>query len=83
VSRWRQHAAAAIREAHKEVPEGADLKERMRIIDAAYPFGPRKYHPYKMWLKERAEYLRAYGYKPTPKAAHESPLERLMRRAKA
>ena len=79
-SYWRLQAAIAIREAHKAVPDGADIKLRMSVIDAAYPFGQRKYHPYKMWLIERAEYLRAYGYNPKPKAVHESPLERLMRR---
>jgi hypothetical protein len=82
MSAWRKEAAAVIREAHKTVPEGATLKERAAIIDAAYPFGPRQYHPYKMWLKERAEYLRAYGYRPKPRAIQETPLERLMRRGK-
>ena len=81
-SYWRQQAAAAIREAHAAVPEGADIKERMKAIDAAYPFGQRKYHPYKMWLIERAEYLGAYGHNPKPKAVHESPLERLMGRGR-
>lgn len=79
---WRQQAATAIRQAHSLVPNDATLKERMAVIDAAYPFGTREYHPYKMWLKERAEYLRAYGYKPKSKALHETPLERLMRRGK-
>ena len=83
MSHWRKEAAAAIRKAHAAVPKDADLKARMAIIDAAYPFGPREYHPYKMWLKERAEYLYAYGYKPKSKKLAESPLERLMRRGKA
>jgi hypothetical protein len=27
-------------------------KDLLRIIREAYPFGERKRHPYKMWLKE-------------------------------
>lgn len=79
-----------IRLAHAGIPDDASLDERTRIIDAAYPFGQRKYHPYKMWLIERREYLEAYGYKSRGKPKHgsqivagqlvETPLERMMRR---
>lgn len=80
---WRREARAAIDKAHATVPDDADLKARTAIIDAAYPFGPRKYHPYKMWLKERAAYLSRYGYVKKGKLLHESPLERLMRRGQS
>ena len=83
MSHWRKQAEIAIKKAHDNIPDGATLKERMKIIDAAYPFGMRKYHPYKMWLKERAEYLSTYGYEAKSKKLVETPLERLMRRGKA
>jgi hypothetical protein len=37
------------------VAESPDVEpaELLKRIDAAYPFGPRQYHPYKCWLQER------------------------------
>jgi hypothetical protein len=32
---------------------GKPFQDVMRAIDAAYPFGPRRHHPYKIWLDER------------------------------
>ena len=68
---WRESAKRRIYEIHKTIPADATLKERTKAIDDAYPFGPRKYHPYKMWLIERRAYLARYGYRkrglgPTP-----------------
>ena len=82
-SYWRQQARAAIAEADETIPAAAPLADRKRAIDAAYPFGQRKYHPYKMWLVERRLYLARFGGNAPSKALHESPLERLMRRAGA
>lgn len=50
-------------------------------LSAAYPFGPRAYSPYKQWLKARREYLCRYGHQPR-NAPPESPMERMMRRAR-
>lgn len=61
---WLETAERYIREAHEKVPKDATLKERMKIIDAAYPFYERKYHPYKQWLKARKSYLNKYDQKP-------------------
>jgi hypothetical protein len=39
-------------------PNNWDTKTKQqvkRVIDAAYPFGLRKYTPYKVWLEERKE----------------------------
>ena len=55
-------ARAAIWRAHDTLPEAATLKARKAAIDAAYPFGEREHHPYKVWLKERRAYLARYGY---------------------
>jgi len=52
LSYWRDKATpiiAAIISAHP-----ADTPERRRLIRDAYPFGPRQYHPYKIWCDEVA-----------------------------
>jgi hypothetical protein len=82
-SYWRRQAALAIVEAHAALPDDCTLAERKKAIDAAYPFGQRKYHPYKMWLLERRLYLIHHGERPASKAIQESPLERMMRRSGA
>ncbi|PHJ59622.1 hypothetical protein VF14_32650 [Nostoc linckia z18] len=59
MSYWREKAAAAIEEAIALF--AADLnnlndqqKQRLKCaIDASYPFGLRKNHPYQAWLDER------------------------------
>lgn len=61
---WSDRALAAIFRAHATVPADAALDERVKIIDAAYPFGDRSNFPYKAWLKARMKYLRPYGYRP-------------------
>ena len=79
---WRQQARLAITEATKDLPSDCDPAERKQTVDAAYPFGPRKYHPYKMWLIERRAYLAEFGLASSGKQPHETPLERLIRRGK-
>ena len=79
---WEERAAKVIGEVHKTLPDTMGLRDRRAAIDAAYPFGQRKYFPYKAWLKARKKYLQKYGHKPEPKAIHLSPLERMMKKAK-
>lgn len=54
ISHWRFHAAQTIERVVATASPGTDLKA---AIDAAYPFGERKYAPYKMWLEERRKVL--------------------------
>lgn len=61
MSSWGDQARARIAKVHAELPADASLQDRMAAIDAAYPFGMRKYSPYKTWLKERRAYLIRYG----------------------
>jgi hypothetical protein len=61
---WYDSACVYIQKAHETVPENATLKERMKIIDAAYPWGQRRMYPYKMWLKARKKYMAKYEQKP-------------------
>lgn len=32
-------------------PACADAKELRRLLNEHYPFGPRRYHPYRMWCR--------------------------------
>jgi uncharacterized protein (TIGR02996 family) len=53
-SRWRTEATLAISFALAEMPPDKrwDEDEQRKAVSAAYPFGERKYHPYKIWLSE-------------------------------
>lgn len=43
----------------------------LALVDAAYPFGQRKYEPYKAWLKERRLFREALAKPPTMPSADE------------
>jgi hypothetical protein len=57
-SRWRDVAAPIIR---RILAMDLDPKAQRKALHDAYPFGERKYHPYKIWLDEIA---RQRGKKP-------------------
>ena len=48
---WRDTARPIIQRVLKET-EGKDENEIKKALKEAYPFGMRKYHPYKIWLDE-------------------------------
>lgn len=48
---WRQSCRPLIAETIK-ANEGKTLKELKKAIREVYPFGERKYHPYKIWFDE-------------------------------
>lgn len=48
---WRQAAEHAIGEALKTMPVDTDEKQFRAHLSAAYPFGERAHHPYKVWLQ--------------------------------
>jgi hypothetical protein len=50
-SRWRRYAAPIIARVLKET-EGQEERVIRRALRAAYPFGERAMHPYKVWLDE-------------------------------
>ena len=50
-SHWREESAKVIYKIIKDNPS-ISIKELRRKISKAYPFGERKYHPYKIWLDE-------------------------------
>lgn len=47
---WREAAAPIISQVLKDYPQ--DGPEQRKALREAYPFGPRKYWPYKVWLDE-------------------------------
>lgn len=48
---WRDYARPIIAKV-LEVNKNADERATRKALKAAYPFGERKYHPYKIWLSE-------------------------------
>jgi len=79
---WYQASKNTIAIAHEDIPKDATFAERKKSIHAAYPFGQRRYWPYKAWLKAQREYLAKYGDKPAGplhKTMIESPLEKQKR----
>lgn len=51
-SHWRRRSRAAMDKAILDA-QPASVEQVIAAIDAAYPFGARELHPYKMWLEER------------------------------
>lgn len=49
-SAWRNRCAPIIAQVLRETQP--DTPERRKALHDAYPFGMRKYHPYKVWLSE-------------------------------
>ena len=50
-SSWREYCKPIIARVLEE-NKGADEKIIRQALKNAYPFGPREYHPYKIWLDE-------------------------------
>lgn len=79
---WYDSAKAYIRRVHETLPPDIGFEDRVKAVRDAYPWGARKHHPYKMWLKAQREYLAAYApLDHDSKRFPLSPLERLMRKA--
>jgi len=66
---WYDKAREVIGDVHKLLPADATLKQRKDALHAAYPFGPREYHPYKMWCKAQREYLAKFDGRDAAKSA--------------
>lgn len=50
-SEWRKRAAPIITKVLEENKGKSEAEIRLALREA-YPFGPRQYHPYKIWLDE-------------------------------
>ena len=66
---WRDKARPIIARVLRET-KGQDEKAIRKALRDAYQFGPREYHPYKVWLDE---IKRQRGLKPTPPRGVEPP----------
>lgn len=82
MSGWRDQAVAAIGAVHASLPADASFDERKNAVGAAYPFGERRHHPYRVWLKAQREYLAKFQTGSRPQRMPLSPLERMMARAR-
>jgi hypothetical protein len=51
LSHWRRKAAPIVKEVLAAMA-GRSEHEIRAALRAAYPFGPRMHHPYKIWLDE-------------------------------
>ncbi len=71
-SRWRNVAGPIIRKVLAE-NAGKDDKTVHAALLTAYPFGPRKYHPYRIWLDEIARQTRRRPKLGAPLAAKKRP----------
>lgn len=56
-SPWREKSAKIIYKVLEDNPY-ISIKELRKKISKAYPFGERKYHPYKIWLDEVRKVIR-------------------------
>jgi len=62
---WRERVRDVIRGVIAAHPElRADPRAMLAAIDRAYPFGERRYTPYKLWLEERAKAIDALALAP-------------------
>jgi hypothetical protein len=61
---WRQTARRKINQALRDpkCPPEDSPRERKAFINSQYPFGPREYYPYKVWMEE----LNRVAAEPTP-----------------
>lgn len=64
-SRWREHARPIIARVLSET-RGKSEAEIRTALREAYPFGPRAYHPYKIWLDEIARQRGTGKHAPKP-----------------
>lgn len=64
-SRWRSKAASIIEKVIRETDGRSDSEIRKALRDA-YPFGERRYHPYKIWCDEVKSQREAWARRGEP-----------------
>jgi hypothetical protein len=67
---WRDRARPIIAKVLADT-KGQDEKAIKVALFNAYPFGPREYHPYKVWLDEIRRQRKLRRTKPLSKADRE------------
>lgn len=67
VGMWSERSWNVIEMIHRGLPPDATLKQRKEALKNGYPFGERRYFPWRAWCKARRQYLAKYGPpKPIP-----------------
>jgi hypothetical protein len=61
---WRDRAREVIAQIHERLGPNATYQERAKALREGYPFGLRRYSPYKIWLSEQTAYLERHSPKP-------------------
>ena len=69
---WRDSARPLIYEVIM-ANKGKDEKEIRKALRDAYPWGERRYHPYKIWCDEVSKQLRAYLRQGKPSKENKLP----------
>ena len=80
---WFESACDYLDAVDKTLPKDATFEQRKKAYFDAYPWGERRMHPYKMWLKAQRRYLSRFEPPTDSKRFPLSPMERMMRRAGA
>lgn len=58
-SHWRRAADDVIRRVLSALPPTSTIAERRKALQAAYPFGERAHHPYRVWCRAVCDWLGA------------------------
>lgn len=53
---WAEHSERVLQALFQSLPLSTGDGELKRLLFDAYPFGERKYWPYKVWLQKAREY---------------------------
>lgn len=70
---WRDQARPIIAEVIRRVGT-ADRKQLRAALREAYPWGPRQYHPYRIWCHEiRVQLGEVKPRSPHPRVRHVQP----------
>jgi hypothetical protein len=64
---WNELSWQTIEKIHATLPSDATLKQRKEALKNGYPFGERRFFPWRAWCKARRQYLARYEPpKPIP-----------------
>jgi hypothetical protein len=79
---WYESAKDQIAKVISSLPSDATFDEKKKAISESYPFGERRYFPYKMWLKAQREALGTVhkAIRGVPEG-YLSPLDRMRKKA--
>lgn len=71
---WRDHARPIIAKGIEDGrSRGLDGRKLRAFVNERYPFGPREYHPYRIWCNELTRQLKGKSFPAEPKAPEPLP----------